>query len=314
MDYISRIGCGRFVDYLSAEDISRTYAPLCVAFGSTVREKRGVYLTRKRRVMAFLTAEERLEFSVVSKGARCGAGMLKRSAKVGSVERLAVATARFPCLDDVAVDMNRRGVRYDIVAELCAFTCITKLSLRDNDVMLLPRAIGQLTGLRSLLLSGNRIRQLPDEIGQLKALTTLDLSQNRVNHLTDAVTLLTNLKELYLFDNELTSVPSSIGSLTALETLWLDLNRITALPTSIGSLRGLRKLWLDQNRLVTLPASIGTLTGLTHLCVQHNELRALPESMGQLTGLTTLALSYNPNLSTLPESANASIVALTNLT
>jgi Leucine-rich repeat (LRR) protein len=46
--------------------------------------------------------------------------------------------------------------------------CVVQLSMRENDLVEVPRELGQLQRLRELHLQGNRLVVLPPEIGQLK--------------------------------------------------------------------------------------------------------------------------------------------------
>ena len=116
-----------------------------------------------------------------------------------ALDRVEAASIRFPALEDVSVDLigalsDRKGFTYasraPILAKLCTCTFVTKLDLDDNDIAVVPDAIGALTNLKELNLDGNKIATLPASIGRLTALETLNLDSNI-----------------------LTAVPSSIGSL-----------------------------------------------------------------------------------------------------
>ena len=226
LDCTSDIGWGRIMGYATAEECVRAYAQLCVAFGPGARVKRSVWFLRKKMVMAYLTPAERVSvFSLVSVAFGRGAAALKRSAKFGkpqygptgaalvladgsiALDRVEAASIRFPALEDVTVNLedalsDSKGFtdarRAPILAKLCTFTFVTKLVLCNNDIAVVPDAIGALTNLKYLDLSENKIATLPASIGRLTALETL-----------------------YLNSNILTAVPASIGSLTALTTLYL---------------------------------------------------------------------------------------------
>jgi len=238
-------------------------------------------------------------FSLVSVAFGRGAAALKRSAKFGkhrfqpaaelvladgslALDRVEAASIRFPALEDVEVDLRRDlcdsngfsdARRAPILAKLCTFTFVTKLDLSNNDIAVVPDAIGALTNLKKLYLRGNKIATLPASIGRLTA-----------------------LEELHLNRNILAAVPASIGSLTALTTLALTNNRIATLPTTIGAMTALTELVLHNNQLAGLPDAIGQLTGLKELYLDSNQLTALPESIVALTNLTWLCFGYNPLL------------------
>jgi hypothetical protein len=151
-----------------------------------------------------------------------------------ALDRVEAASIRFPKLKEVKVNLSGalsddKGftdvLRAPILAKLCTFTFVTKLFLYDNDITVVPDAIGALTKLKQLDLHKNKIATLPASLGRLTALETLDLRSNN-----------------------LTAVPASIGSLTALTTLSLDCNRITKLPDTIGGMTALTTLSQRKRR------------------------------------------------------------------
>ena len=292
------LGWRNIIEYATAGECVRTYAQLCVALGPGAREKSNVFFVRRRKVMAFLSPEERVRvFSLVSKDAGRGAAALKRAAMFGkplfapggaalvladgslALDRLEAASVRFPALEDVSVNLSgalsdREGFtdarRALILAKLCTCTFITRLHLSGNDIAVLPDAIGALTNLKELDLGHNQLTALPDSIGSLTALETLNLNNTSLTAVPDWIGSLTALHRLYLRDNILTAVPDWSRSLTALTELDLGHNQLTALPDSIGSLTALTELDLGNNELTTLPDSIGQLTKLTYLDVTNN--------------------------------------------
>ncbi|UOB19148.1 leucine-rich repeat domain-containing protein [Abyssalbus ytuae] len=75
---------------------------------------------------------------------------------------------------------------------------IKRLNLSDNEITVLPRGIGNLTGLLELDVSGNKLTGLPVEIGNLVNLRYLDLHNNRIVGLPVEIGKLTSLKNFYL--------------------------------------------------------------------------------------------------------------------
>ena len=191
-----------------------------------------------------------------------------------ALDRVERASIRFPSLKDVTVNLygalsdlkglrafqnSRRAHPTDskgftdagraaILAKLCTFTFVTRLVLCENNIAVLPDAIGALTKLKELSLTGNNITALPDSIGSLRALTTLSLADNKLAGLPDAMGQLTALKNLYLGDNQLSSLPEWICQLTGLERLDLLNNDLSSLPDSIVALTNLRQLDINGNR------------------------------------------------------------------
>ena len=48
---------------------------------------------------------------------------------------------------------------------LICFILTSQLSLRDNDLLSIPKEVGELTKLKELHIQGNRLTVLPPEIG-----------------------------------------------------------------------------------------------------------------------------------------------------
>ena len=177
------------------------------------------------------------------------------------------------------------------------------LDIEGNQITELPKAIGQLKQLRSLVLGelwGNQLSALPEEIGKLAQLRSLKVSKNQLSVLPEEIGELTVLQRLDLSDNQLSALPEAIGQLSALQQLDLSGNQLSALPEEIGQLTALQQLDLSGNRLSALPEAIGQLTALQVLNFSGNQLSALPEAIGRLTALQVLNLSTN-QLSPLPQ-------------
>jgi hypothetical protein len=203
----------------------------------------------------------------------------------------------------------RRYEGESLPKEIGQLTNLTSLVLSQNQLTILPKEIGQLTNLTSLNLEYNQLTILPKEIGQLTNLTYLDLYDNHLPSLPKEIVQLTNLTELDLGYNQLINLPKEIGQLTNLTELHLWENQLTNLPKEIGQLTNLTSLDLYDNHLPSLPKEIGQLTNLTSLNLSENQLTSLPKEIGQLTNLTSLDLRDN-QLTSLPKE----IGQLTNLT
>jgi Leucine-rich repeat (LRR) protein len=66
------------------------------------------------------------------------------------------------------------------VAENSLSPSLKWLILTDNQISILPRSIGSLTGLRKLMLAGNQITSLPEELQNCKELELCRLASNRL--------------------------------------------------------------------------------------------------------------------------------------
>ena len=128
-------GWGKIMEYATAHECMGTYARLCIAFGPGARKNSNVLFVRNRKVLAFLSPEERVRvFSLVSKDAGRGAAALKRTANFwrkhlvladGSfpilalsvdlaLDRVEAVSIRFPTLQDVDVYLYRADLRLAI--------------------------------------------------------------------------------------------------------------------------------------------------------------------------------------------------------
>ena len=234
------------------------------------------------------------------------------------------------------LDMSRLSIA-KIPDSIQNFRCLKKLYLGDNFLEKLPRSIGNLTNLETLILGtdagewSNCLVTLPNSIGNLVNLKVLDLFGCNLRELPATIGNLRNLEGLFLGFNKLLRLPESIGNLRKLEMLsfgWpsgVSIDSIRCweretgrsflneyrnqrnikveIPETIGNLVNLRSLRLyNCLALETLPDSIGNLVNLQSLDLSDNPaLETLPDSIGNLVNLQSLYLSDNPALKTLPD-------------
>ena len=134
--------------------------------------------------------------------------------------------------------------------------------------------------IKILDISGYNLTNLPKEIGNLSQLVTLILLENNLESLPPQIGKLENLRTLYLDNNNLIKLPPQIGNLTKLLTLGLSGNNLESLPPQIGNLERLRSLYLNNNKLKSLPDEIGNLENLQYLYLGDNpNLRIIPISL-----------------------------------
>jgi len=100
-----------------------------------------------------------------------------------------------------------------------------RLCIGGNQLLKLPKAIGNLAALEHLDMKSNQINALPPDMGQLKACTKMDMSHNMLSEL-----------------------PWEMGQLDALAQLNVDHNPIL-LPPKIVITQGTRAIvdWLQKN-------------------------------------------------------------------
>ena len=265
-------------------------------------------------IMTFLRLVDVLPLSAVSVTVMHAADSLKRIVRFTekqlvlergdsvTIGRVGVARIRFPQLEDVSVNLSgalrwRNGFyddacRAPILAKVFTFTFVMKLDLYNNNIAVVPDAIGGLTNLKYLNLGYNKIRTLPVSICRLMALETLYLNSNLLVDVPDEISCLRSLTILWLCENQIATVPDWIGGMVALTSLDLSENKIATLPPTISGLTALTKLSVTANNLVGLPDSIGQLTGLKVLHLG-DQLTALPDSIIALTNLKWLELVVN---------------------
>ncbi|KAL2462922.1 Leucine-rich repeat (LRR) family protein [Forsythia ovata] len=146
----------------------------------------------------------------------------------------------------------------------------------------LPRNIGNLTKLQSLILARNSFSgSIPSSLTKLTQLSTLDLSGNRLlGTIPSSIGQLTKLFELNLSGNKLSgSIPDNFSTITMLTFIMLSNNNFTGkFPKSISNLNP-REIDLGSN----------SLTG------------KLPEFLGRFDFLKTLNLSWNQFSGTVPK-------------
>jgi Leucine-rich repeat (LRR) protein len=196
---------------------------------------------------------------------------------------LAAATS----LREVLLDSN--AFEGGLPAGLAALTALSVLSVRGNQLAVVPEPAALARSLRSLALSGNRLRgPLPGDgwPQALPQLRTLDCSHNRLTGgLPRSLLSLSALVSLNLADNEMTGPIPPLGEAEALEALLLFGNAFSG-QVPWESMRGLGRLAelnLAGNRLTgqwQLPSVAGALPGLRQAHLQGN-LFAGGEGTGQ---------------------------------
>lgn len=198
-----------------------------------------------------------------------------------------------------------------------AFEGVREVRISSCALRSLPKELGRLRALRSLVLFSCELREVPQEVGELCSLEQLYLNGNFLRQLPKCVGDLPSLSEVCVDANQLVSLPrfncpkfkmlTAAGNLlqrppefaSTLERLELHGNLLSALPggSNWGRLRSLKAM---GNQLHAMPASMASsLQWIEYLNLSDNCLQSLPEEMASLRYLESLFV-YNNQLRTLP--------------
>jgi hypothetical protein len=194
---------------------------------------------------------------------------------------------------------------------------LESLSITDNQKFTsIPKSIGRIKTLTSLVLKGTGISSLPPELAAT-SLKKLDIFGNPISVIPDWVWGITTLQELYLPKKSPCALISDeidlpLNTLMAagcwsLPILQLNLNslKIVDLSSSSGSpsyegvIPGilsespLEELRMSSCEITEIPRWIGKVTTLKRLYLEGNQIRAIPDELGRLP-LEELNLNCNP--------------------
>jgi Leucine-rich repeat (LRR) protein len=154
-----------------------------------------------------------------------------------------------------------------------------RLTLDNNNFVLIPTELGLLTDLQIMSAANNNLTMsIPSEIGLLTSLQFLSLQGNQLGGtLFTEIGNLINLRALSVASNSLRgAIPSELGELTMLrDRLDLSNNQFTGrIPGDLGRINNrLRRLFLQNNLLSgQVPSEIDGLTKLSLLRLESNQL------------------------------------------
>ena len=118
-----------------------------------------------------------------------------------------------------------------------------------NNLIKLPKGIGNLAELTDIFVQFNSLIELPSEIGNLRKLKVLKLGGNNLSCLPKDIGRLKELEILTAWNNQLIELPEEICLLTNLKGLDISGNLLPALPDLIIRLTGLRALYYQNDNL-----------------------------------------------------------------
>ncbi len=199
---------------------------------------------------------------------------------------------------------------------------LTELSLKENQIPLVPDLANPLPSLKILALSNNQIAWLPENIHLLPNLQSLEVQNNQLEYLPASLARCRQLIQLNLSSNQFSTFPKSLLDCASLKSISFYNNRLTYLPDLYNpwpeleelnlsynqldvlcmvELPKLRRLFVANNALSQLMFPAESLPQLEKLHLHSNRLQTLPETIGTLKKLRELRL-YSNQLISLPES------------
>lgn len=157
------------------------------------------------------------------------------------------------------------------------FTC------REEKLNYLPEEICLLTNMETLdigLLKGyGNVQQLPKNIGNLKKLKSLLLGKNQILQLPESIKNCKEITWLSIIDNPLKEFPEVIYELFSLEILNIgseNYNSIEVDLINLNKLKNLNSLSLINCEIREFPLKMENLNNLKALCLNDNLIEDLP--------------------------------------
>ena len=196
------------------------------------------------------------------------------------------------------------GVNNNLTQTLANPKGVTKLTMRNNGIKVLPPGVVKLKELKELYLFNTELDSLPYNIGELINLEKLVVSSNKLTSIPASIGNLKKLKVLSLKNNHIAALPSEIGNLTELKEFDLQNNDLTILPSSICNLTKLVFFNLHDNMIKELPNDIGNMKLLRFFTIGKNNLTELPDAIGNMSALVELNVAFCGPLVNLPSTLN----------
>mmetsp|Transcript_38718 Transcript_38718/g.91363 ORF Transcript_38718/g.91363 Transcript_38718/m.91363 type:complete len:257 (-) Transcript_38718:74-844(-) len=144
-------------------------------------------------------------------------------------------------------------------------TSLTKLSINQNRIQVIPEEIGEMKNLNTLCIYDNTLTTLPLNICKLGSLTQLSVYNNFITSLPPEFCQIPKLAQAHLSNNRLTDMPDGMEKMTALRALFLDGNTLQDLNDGFFKMPAIQELTLANNTLKTIPPELANLTTLTEL-------------------------------------------------
>ena len=107
------------------------------------------------------------------------------------------------------------------------------MDLSKNMFTYLPKNVSAFTSMTSLTVKYNQLCELPSDIGDLHQLTHLDVNHNELKQLPESMSKLTSLQTLLVNHNRLTALPHWVSTLPNLTLLTASHNPLTTIPEEV---------------------------------------------------------------------------------
>ncbi|HWH85780.1 MAG TPA: NEL-type E3 ubiquitin ligase domain-containing protein [Pseudomonas sp.] len=162
---------------------------------------------------------------------------------------------------EIGLELNLSGLRLPALPDLDAdFSHVGSLVLSNMNLSTSPEGfLTRFRHVRWLNLSQNQLRVLPPAIGQMNGMTRLYLHRNRLVLTADTANILaqrTSLRLLALQDNPRLGVIPDFSQISDLRVLAFANTGIDTFPSGIGAQPLLSQINLSNNRIRTLPDSL----------------------------------------------------------
>jgi Leucine rich repeat len=173
-------------------------------------------------------------------------------------------------------------------------TSINLLNISATTLTRIPKDLGKLENLQTLMLFNNKIEEIDVTVFQLEKLKMLDLSNNAIKSVPQEINKLQQLFMLNISGNLLESFPDLVET-KKLNTLDLSNNKLTTFPNVFNNspLVSLAELKLKGNLIVAIPDEIDALTTLKLLDLSENKITHIPKSVAAVAKLKDLELKGN---------------------
>ena len=148
----------------------------------------------------------------------------------------------------------------------------TQICIKNSICKSIPKEIGNLRNLDTLIVSHARLKYIPLEIGNLKSLKLLFLDNNQIKKFPNCTENLSSLTRLSLMENQIKKIPNYLKNMHSLTDLHLDHNLIKKIPNHLCNLEKLSVLSLNDNKISKLSKNINNFSSLEWLQITGNPI------------------------------------------
>jgi len=196
------------------------------------------------------------------------------------------------------LNLSKNSLSSEVLDCITQIHTLIELYLSQNEIEgPLTPDISALENLQILDMDGNRITSIPREIGKLQRMRTLLLAENQLSSIPwTSLENLNDLNQLDISSNKLSGdlLPSSLPSITlsSLSNFDMHTNTLESLPSNL-ILPSLTQFNATQNAITAAGTFFTSTPRLCHLSLSQNQLPSLPDGVVHLHYLRTLDISNN---------------------